>query len=147
MKRERGTGSVYLRGGVWWVKYYKNGSPVRESSGCTSKNKANRLLQSRLRAVASGEPFRVGMEKIKVVELAHDFLQDYRINGLKSLPDAQMRWTLHLHDWFGHLKAAHLGTDTIKDYIEKRQKEEASNATINRELAAFETHVFIGNES
>lgn len=84
--RERGTGSVYPRGGVWWIKYYKDGGPVRESSGSTSKTRANRLLQMRLRAVSSGEPFRLGMEKIKVAELAQDFLQDYRINGLKSLP-------------------------------------------------------------
>lgn len=112
--RERGTGSVYPRGGVWWIKYYKDGGPVRESSGSTSKTRANRLLQMRLRAVSSGEPFRLGMEKIKVAELAQDFLQDYRINGLKSLPDAQARWTLHLHDRFGHLKAAYVGTDTIK---------------------------------
>ncbi len=114
--RERGTGSVYPRGGVWWIKYYKDGGPVRESSGSTSKTRANRLLQMRLQAVSSGEPFCLGMEKIKVAELAQDldFLQDYRINGLKSLPDAQARWTLHLHDWFGHLKAAYVGTDTIK---------------------------------
>jgi len=98
----------------------------------------------RLRAVSSGEPFRLGMEKIKVAELAQDFLQDYRINGLKSLPDAKARWKLHLHDWFGHLKAAYVGTDTSKDYIEKRQKEEASNATINRELAALKRMFSLG---
>jgi hypothetical protein len=46
------------------------------------------MLQVRLQAIASGEPFRVGIEKIKVSELAEDFLQDYRINRRKSLPDA-----------------------------------------------------------
>lgn len=97
-----------------------------------------------MRAVSSGEPFRLGMEKIKVAELAEDFLQDYRINALKSLPDAQTRWTLHLHDCFGHLKAAFVGMDTIKNYIEKRQKEEASNATINRELAALKRMFSLG---
>jgi hypothetical protein len=85
MRRERGTGSIYPRGGVCWIKYYKNGSPALESSGSTSKTRAKRLLQTRPRAVSSGEPFRLGMEKIKVAELAQDFLQDLRINGLKSL--------------------------------------------------------------
>ncbi|HXM11846.1 MAG TPA: tyrosine-type recombinase/integrase [Terriglobales bacterium] len=144
MRRERGTGSIYWRGGVLWIKYYKNGNPARESSGSTSKSLANRLLQARLRAVSSGEPFRFGMEKIKVDELAEDFLQDYRINAFKSLPDAQTRWTLHLRDCFGHLKAAFVGTDTIKNYIEKRQKEKASNATINRELAALKRMFSLG---
>ena len=25
-------GSIYKRGNVWWVKYYRNGVPIRESS-------------------------------------------------------------------------------------------------------------------
>lgn len=92
MRRERGSGSIYPRGDVWWIKYYKNGNPARESSGSTSKSRAKGLLRKRLQAVASAEPFRLGLEKIKVAELAKDFLQDYRINGLKSL-DAQTRET------------------------------------------------------
>ena len=87
------------------------------------------------------------MEKIKVAELAEDFLQDYRINGLKSLDDAEARWRLHLQEWFGHLRAAHVGTDTIKGYIEKRQQEGASNATINRELAALKRMFSLGMKS
>jgi hypothetical protein len=62
----------------------QSGSPVIQNR----KRKANRMLQVRLQAIASGEPFRVGIEKIKVSELAEDFLQDYRINRRKSLPDA-----------------------------------------------------------
>jgi integrase len=147
MRRERGTGSIYPRGGVLWIKYYKDGRPLRESTGTTSKTRANRLLQIRLRAVSSGEPFRLGMEKIKVSELAEDFLQDYRINGLKSQDDAEARWRLHLQDWFGHLRAAQVGTDTIKTYIEKRQQEGASNATINRELAALKRMFSLGMKS
>lgn len=144
MRRERGTGSLYQRGGVWWIKYYKDGAPIRESTGKTSKTRANRLLQIRLRAVASGEPFRLGMEKIKVAELADDFLQDYRINGLKSFCDAEARWRLHLQNWFGHLRAAYVGTDTIKSYIEQRQQEGGSNGTINRELAALKRMFSLG---
>lgn len=144
MRRERGTGSIYPRGGVWWIKYYKDGAPIRESSGTTSKTRANRLLQRRLRAVSSGEPFRLGMEKIKVCELAEDFLQDYRINRLKSLDDAEARWRLHLQNWFGHLRAAYVGTDTIKGYIEQRQQEGGSNGTINRELAALRRMFSLG---
>ena len=96
-------GSIYRRGEKWWIKYYKDGTPIRESTGSTSKSRANRKLQERLRAVWGGEPFRLGLEKIKVSELAEDFLQDYRINELKSLDDAEARWRLHLRDSFGLL--------------------------------------------
>jgi integrase len=84
------------------------------------------------------------MEKIKVSELAEDFLQDYRINGLKSLDDAEARWRLHLQNWFGHLRAAYVGTDSIRGYIEQRQQEGASNGTINRELAALKRMFSLG---
>jgi len=38
MRRERGTGSIYPRGGVWWIKYHKDGRPIRESTGNRVKN-------------------------------------------------------------------------------------------------------------
>jgi hypothetical protein len=28
-------GSLYQRGEIWWVKYYENGHPRRESTGTT----------------------------------------------------------------------------------------------------------------
>ena len=144
MIRKRGTGSIYRRGEVWWIKYYRDGTPIRESTGSTSKARANRKLLERLRAVSGGEPFRIGLEKIKASELAEDFLQDYRINELKSLDDAEARWRLHLRDFFGHLRAVHIGTDNIRAYIEKRQQEDACNATINRELAALKRMFSLG---
>ena len=33
MKRERGTGSLRVRGGVFWLRYYHHGKRVEESSG------------------------------------------------------------------------------------------------------------------
>ena len=32
MKAKRGEGSIFKRGGVYWIKYYRNGRPVREST-------------------------------------------------------------------------------------------------------------------
>lgn len=137
-RRERGTGGLYKRGNVFWMKYYVSGRPVRESCNTTSKTRANRLLQTRLQALATGEPFRLGLDKITVSELAGDFLQDYRINDRKSLEDAESRWRLHLKPWFGHLRASHVSSDVVRRYIEHRQQQEdAANATINRELAAL----------
>lgn len=43
----RGAGVVYLRGNIWWLKYYRNGTPIRESSRSASKPHAEHLLYQR----------------------------------------------------------------------------------------------------
>jgi integrase len=136
-RRPRGTGSLLRRGRIWWMKIpVGGGKPIRESTGMESKAKANVMLLSRLKEVASGQQYRPGMEKITVAELAQDFLQEYRINGRKSLADAESRWRLHLEPWFGSIRASRVTSDLVNRYIEHRQTE-AKNATINRELAAL----------
>ena len=40
-------GSVYLRGKTWWLKYYQDGKPIRESSGSKKKTVALRKLKGR----------------------------------------------------------------------------------------------------
>jgi hypothetical protein len=52
-------GMTYQRGAVWWVKYYRNGRPIRESSGSSKESDAISLLRNprgRHRARAAGEP-------------------------------------------------------------------------------------------
>lgn len=41
-KGEADMGSLYQRGAVWWMKYYVNGLPVRESTGCARETDARR---------------------------------------------------------------------------------------------------------
>ena len=47
VEMEVNMGSLYRRGNVWWVKYYRNGKSYRESSGTTKKMVAKRLLDRR----------------------------------------------------------------------------------------------------
>ena len=55
MKRPRGTGSIFEMKGsnVLWIKYYRNGKPVRESSHTTKVRDAERLLSRRLAEVST----------------------------------------------------------------------------------------------
>jgi hypothetical protein len=50
MRRPRGTGRIYQPKGssVWWIKFYRNGEPFRESTGTSDKRKATRALSQRL---------------------------------------------------------------------------------------------------
>src|SRR5208283_3288532 len=61
------TGTVYERGGVWWLVYFVRGRRVRESSGFTVKGDAENLLRQRVGDVAAGR--RVGPEKATIGDL------------------------------------------------------------------------------
>ena len=136
-------GMIYKRGSVWWIKYYRNGKYFRESSGTTKKMVAKKLLDRREGDIAQGKLPGVQFEKITYDQLAEDFLRDYRINQKKSLDRAE-RSGKHLEKYFGGDKVPTITTPRINGYIEKRQDEGATNATINRELAALKRMLNLG---
>jgi len=135
-KRKKGEGSVFLRGGVWWVKYYRNGKPHRESSRSDKEHDARKLLKRRAGEIAVGRFIGPEAERVTIRELAEDFKNDYRVNGKKSLDKAEQTLK-HLLAFFGDYRAHDLGTDLIRKYASIRQQEKASNGTINRELSAL----------
>jgi integrase len=149
MARPRGTGSIYLQKGssVWWVKYYRNGKPYRESTHAKDEGKAKDFLKRRLAEIITGNFCGPRAERIRVDELAEDFLRDYRINGRKSLPDAKARWRLHLEPFFGNLRAVEVSSDLVARYVDSRQQQGAENATINRELACLKRMYHLGQRS
>ena len=78
-------GSIYKRGEVYWVKYYRAGKPYRESSKSTKESDAKRLLRLREGQVAENRFAGLKVERIKFGELAEDLINDYKINNKKSL--------------------------------------------------------------
>ncbi len=143
MKRKKGTGSVYKRKGspVWWIKYHRHGRPFRESTHTTDSRMAERMLRTRLAEINQGTFVGPLLERTKVDDLATMFVRDYRINGRKSLTDAEARWNHHLKPFFGSMRAVDVTSEQLARYVDKRQQEQAANATINRELAALKTDV------
>ena len=148
-KRPRGTGSIYRRkdSGVWWIKYSRNGKPFWESTKETNEKKAETYLKNRLAEIQTGTFIGPKREKIRVEELADDFLRDYRINGKKSIADVTARWELHLKPFFKGYRAVDVTSEAIKKYVDSRLEENAKNATINRELAALKRMFHIGQKS
>jgi hypothetical protein len=89
MKRKKGDGSVFQRGAIWWVKYYRNGKPYRESSGSDKESDARKLLKKRVGEITLGRFIGPDSERVTIRELAEDYLNDYCINGRKSLDKAE----------------------------------------------------------
>ena len=57
----------------------------------------------------------------------------------------QARWELHLKPFFGSLRALDVTSTTIERYVDERMTEGATNATINRELAALKRMFRLGH--
>lgn len=121
---------------VWWVKYYRNGKPYRESTNTTKEHEAKRFLKKREGQIEEGKFLGTKVDKTTFDELTEDLKNDYKMNARKSL-DRVERGLTHLKKRFEGWRANNITTDQVKRYIVTRQEEGASNATINRETSAL----------
>lgn len=145
-KRKPRTGSVYPRGGKYWIKYYRRGQPFRESSHSDSYEDAELLLKRRQGEVVTGKFAGLAVERIRMAELFNDVVDDYKTNGRRSLTQLESRLKNHLRPAFGEIRAAEFSTGDIKRYVARRKREDASNATINRELETVERAFALASE-
>ena len=96
-RRPRGSGSVYLQGGTWWIAYAGPDSKrVAESSGSVRKGDAERLLQRRTGARDNGLPVIANVERIRFETAAQAMIDDFTNSGKKSLNVVRRRIALHL---------------------------------------------------
>ena len=144
----RGTGSLRLppNSRNYQLVFYRHGKLYRESSHTSNERKARLLLQRRV--AEAGSDFFVPPEtrRIKMAELAEDFLRDYKLAERKTTADVKARWEHHLKPVFAHLPAAAVTSAMIQKYAVDRQDEGAQNATINRELAALKRMFHLGKK-
>jgi integrase len=140
-------GSLYLRGRIWWIKYSKNGRPICESSRTDKKMVATVLLKQREGEIAQGRNPGIYFDRVSLGELLEELQHDYELAERKSL------WRLkislgHIRSHFGdRARVVDLTTDTIRKYTLARQGQGASNATVNRELAALRRALTLGSRS
>jgi len=143
---KRGQGCVYQPKGSrnWWVKFSINGRVFQQTAETESRREALDVLKAEILKHASGDA--VDDKRVTVESLYAALLTDYRING-KSLWWAELNWRVHLKPFFGLMRAANVGTDTLNRYIESRRKEGAANGSINRELSLLQRAFMLGYEN
>jgi integrase len=122
---------------TWWFQYSRHGKRFRESSGETSKARAEKALKRRFAEIAQGRPAGPDVERTTLDELAEILRNDYRANGRRST--RRIGFALnHLGAYFGgDCRALTITSDRVTAYITYRQDEGAASGTINRELAAL----------
>ncbi len=135
--------------GPFWVKYYRNGRPIRESTETMKETEARDFLKRREGDVASGRLVKPKAGKVRVEELLDDLVTDYKANDKRSL-EGVTRIVERLKKDFGHRRAHDLTTADVQRYVVERQTAptpdapRAANATINRELAALKRAFNLG---
>lgn len=134
---------------IYWIKYYKNGRPIRESVHSSKHEDAKRLLKIREGRAAQGLPLGINLEKITFEELAEDYINDYQINQKRTLNRARIL-VKNLGEFFGGIRVVEISPVKARAYISYRQNKSknegrtVSNSTINRELSALKRMLNIG---
>ena len=74
-RKTDGSGTLYLRGDIWWVKIRVDGRPVYESSKSTKKSEAIKLRDKMLAKKSRGELSGGSADKVLIGELLDDVLK------------------------------------------------------------------------
>ena len=119
---------------TYWIQYSRGGRVYRESTKSDNYAAAERYLKRRQGELVTGRFAGLEPERVLISQLLDDVLEDFRANGKKSLNSVEGGIRLHLRPALGDVRAAAFGTNLIKRYVTNRKAENASNATINREL-------------
>jgi integrase len=120
---------------VWWIRYYRSGKRYEESSGSTKKGVAIDLLRVRGGDIARGVPITPKIGRMLFEEAAADVVNDYRVNGRRTLAHVERRIKKHLQPYFGGRRMPEITTADARAFAGQRQQAGASSAEINRELA------------
>src|SRR5260370_37636164 len=120
MPRKAEFGVNYRSGIAYWIKYYKDGEPVYESSESCKYGDAQRLLDQRRAKIYSGTHLDSRARRVTVGDLLDGLERDYKING-KDHDWAERVLRKHLRPYFGSLRAAMLKYENAQRYIEQRQ--------------------------
>ena len=131
-------GEIRRRGGVWWIRYYRDGRRFEESARTDKWEAARDLLRTREGDIAKGAPVSARIGRLRFEDASKDLLTDYQVNGKRSYEN--LKNTIingALEPWFRGRRMASLTTADIRAYVADRQQKGYANATINRELAAL----------
>lgn len=136
-KNEAGAENLYRRGDVWWVRFTKDGQEIRKSTEQRTLHDARRVrdeIKHAVKAVGSARTFAEMVETYFEREgsaVRFSSADRYRVSAKALLPT------------FGAVPIHEISRGMIADFIARRRKEEVSDATIRRDLAAL--HVMLNS--
>jgi integrase len=142
---KRGSGSIYRRKRGWYtVAYRVHGRQVKEAAHTKDRGEARRFLDKRLGELAEGRYRGPAVERTTCDHLFQLVLDDYTINGKKTLRDVEHRVKRYLRPWFGVERAVEISAADVQSFVVERLKAGASNGEINRELTVLKRAFNLG---
>jgi integrase len=139
-KTSYGAGTIFKRGEIWYVSFWADGRQIQRSSGSQKRQDAVKLRDQLLGKKARGEMGDAVSAKVTCGELLDDLLE-YAESNIK--PSTAHIWKLvveaNIRPFFGHLRAAALTTEKLKEFRRKRLAEGRSDSTANRDLSILRT--------
>jgi hypothetical protein len=127
---------VYKRGEIWWYEFVFHGQRIRESTDSDSKTlavKAERQRRRELEESANG--VRAARRPVLFSIAAREWMAANQARWSKSNIAIQEFNLKHLSSYFGSMLLADTTPQDIGKYQGIRQKEGASNRTINMEIS------------
>ncbi|HYA14598.1 MAG TPA: hypothetical protein VEF33_09700, partial [Syntrophales bacterium] len=100
-------GMIYKQGTVFWIKYYRNGKPLRESSKSKKEADVKRLLKKREGKISDGKLPGLYFDKVFYEDLKAEILIDCELKGRKSLNRLMISLT-HLDEHFEGMKVVNI---------------------------------------
>jgi integrase len=140
-KGEKGTARPYLRGKIWWIKFYVDGKPVYESTNTENKSEAVKILNRKRRDADEGK---VTANACTVGHLLDLLVKQQCRMQRADVDKVKSRIKNHLRPQLGNVLLSRFTEDDVERYIDARLDEDAAPATINREVAALKTALKIG---
>jgi hypothetical protein len=129
---------------VWWIQYCAHGRVFRESADTNDYEAAKDVLKQKEGSATRGRITKSMERKVLFSELAALVEKDYELNAYRSAINIELRHRLHILPYFGKMKAVQISEADIDDYVLLRKDENASNATINRELVTIKRAFNLG---
>jgi integrase len=133
-KRRRGTGRIFLRGGIYWISYCVDGKERRESAHTNNYDKAERLLNRRIVEMEDGRlPAPAKQRKKSIDDLLDDLVRDY-IERKKRSASAVPSHLIWLRQALGDKRAASVTKAELTQYVLDRRAAGDAESTIRKHL-------------
>lgn len=132
----KGDGTIYKRGQVWWIKYYRHGRAFSMSAETKVKEIAKNRLRDEVAKARGNQWIDPKQRAVTVGELVADLIVWYRTVAHKEemAYGLERAWKNYMVASFDHVRADSFGTKHQRDYRALRTEYGAAPATINREM-------------
>jgi len=122
---------------------YVRGVPIAESTGTGDKEKAREILARKVGESVGGRD--VAHDKATINDLCELVLADYKLRNLRDVRNVQWRYDAHVKRLIGSVRASRFGARQVRQYVQTRRAEGATDSTINRELSIVRRGFSLGH--